>query len=77
MIQQYAYYCCCQFVCIQSLLPRIPPRVCTLVLFIDYIITDAQLLTESGDVHIDSTDNGMSDHFLELGRISRERTIRQ
>ena len=34
-------------------------------------ITDAQLLRESGDVHIDSTDIGMSDHFLvwlELGR---------
>ena len=31
---------------------------------IDYIITDAQLLRESGDVCIDSTDIGMSDHFL-------------
>ena len=45
------------------------------MLFIDYIITDAQLLTESGDVHIDSTDNGMSDHFLELGRISRKQSV--
>ena len=30
---------------------------------IDYIITDAQLLRESGDVCIDSTHIGMSDHF--------------
>ena len=52
---------------------------------IDYIITDAQLLRESGDVCIDSTDIGMSDYFLvwlELGRtakISRKqkRTIRR
>ena len=41
---------------------------------IDYIITDAQLLRESGDVCIDSTDIGMSDHFLvwlELGRTAK------
>ena len=41
---------------------------------IDYIITDAQLLGESGDVCIDSTDIGMSDHFLvwlELGRTAK------
>ena len=31
---------------------------------IDYIISDAQLLRESGDVCIDSTDIGMSDHFI-------------
>ena len=31
---------------------------------IDYNITDAQLLRESGDVCIDSTDIGMSDYFL-------------
>ena len=34
-------------------------------------LTDAQLFWESGDVRIDSTDIGMSDHFLvwlELGR---------
>ena len=52
---------------------------------IDYIITDAQLLRESGDVCIDSTDIGMSDHFLvwlELGRTAKysrkqKRTIRR
>ena len=41
---------------------------------IDYIITDAQLLRESGDLCIDSTDIGMSDHFLvwlELGRTAK------
>ena len=45
---------------------------------IDYIITDAQLLRESGDVCIDSTDIGMSDHFLvwlELGRTARNRSV--
>ena len=38
---------------------------------IDYIITDAQLLEVSGNVHVDGTDIGSSDHFLvwmELGR---------
>ena len=53
---------------------------------IDYIIiTDALLLRESGDVCIDSTDIGMSDHFLvwlELGRTAKnsrkqKRTIRR
>ena len=37
---------------------------------IDYIITDAQLLEVSGNVHVDRTDIGSSDHFLvwmELG----------
>ena len=46
---------------------------------------DAQLLRESGDVCIDITDIGMSDHFLvwlELGRTAKnsrkqKRTIRQ
>ena len=41
---------------------------------IDYVITDAQLLRESGNVHIDSTDIGMSGHFLvwpELGRTAK------
>ena len=49
------------------------------------MITDAQLLRESGDVCIDSTDIGMSDHFLvwlELGRTAKnsrkqKRTIRR
>ena len=49
------------------------------------IITDAQLLRESGDVCIDSTDIGMSDHFLvwlKLGRTAKnsrkqKRTIRR
>ena len=36
---------------------------------IDYIIPDAQLLRESGVVHIDSTDIGMSDHLVEQQRI--------
>ena len=31
---------------------------------IDYIITDAQLLEVSGNVHVDGTDIGSSDHFL-------------
>ena len=52
---------------------------------IDSIITDAQLLRESGDVCIDSTDIGMSDNFLvwlELGRTAKnyrkqKRTIRR
>ena len=40
---------------------------------IDYVITDVQLLAASGDVHIDNTDIGCSDHFLvwiELGRVT-------
>ena len=31
---------------------------------IDYIITDAQLLEVSGNVHVDGTDIRSSDHFL-------------
>ena len=31
---------------------------------IDYIITDAQLLEVSGNVHVDGTDIGSSDHLL-------------
>ena len=31
---------------------------------IDYIITDAQLLEVSGNMHVDVTDIGSSDHFL-------------
>ena len=45
---------------------------------IDYIITDVQLLRESGDVCIDSTDIGMSDHFLvwlELGRTAKNSSV--
>ena len=41
---------------------------------IDYIITDAQLLEVSGNVHVDGTDIGSSDHFLvwmELGRATK------
>ena len=41
---------------------------------IDYIITDAQLLEVSGNVHVDGTDIGSSDHLLvwmELGRASK------
>ena len=40
----------------------------------DYIITDAQLLEVSGNVHVDGTDIGFSDHFLvwmELGRTTK------
>ena len=52
---------------------------------IDYIITDAQLLELSGNVHVGGTDIGSSDHFLvwmELGRASktskkRKRVIRR
>ena len=52
---------------------------------IDYIITDAQLLQVSGNVHVDGTDIGSSDHLLvwmELGRASktskkRKRVIRR
>ena len=41
---------------------------------IDYIITDVQLLEVSGNVHVDGTDIGSSDHFLvwmELGQSSK------
>ena len=41
---------------------------------IDYVITDTQLMTVSGDVHVDTTDIGCSDHFLvwvELGRAAK------
>ena len=47
---------------------------------IDYIITDAQLLEVSGNVHVDGTDIGSSDHLLvwmELGwasKTSKKRT---
>ena len=52
---------------------------------IDYIITDAQLLEVSGNVPVDGTDIGFSDHFLvwmELGRATktskkRKRVIRR
>ena len=52
---------------------------------IDFIITDAQLLEVSGNVHVDGTDIGSSDHFLvwmELGRATktskkRKRVIRK
>ena len=52
---------------------------------IDYIITDVQLLQVSGNVHVDRTDIGSSDHLLvwmELGRASttskkRKRVIRR
>ena len=52
---------------------------------IDYILTDAQLLEVSGNVHVDGTDIGSSDHLLvwmELGRASktskkRKRVIRR
>ena len=41
---------------------------------IDYVITDSQLMKESGVVQVDSTDIGASDHFLvwiELGRTTK------
>ena len=52
---------------------------------IDYIITDAQLVEVSGNVHVDGTGLGSSDHFLvwmELGQASttskkRKRAIRR
>ena len=31
---------------------------------IDFIVTDVQLRRESGEVSVDSTDVGVSDHFL-------------
>ena len=33
-------------------------------LVIDFIVTDVQLMRESGEVNVDSTDIGVSDHFL-------------
>ena len=52
---------------------------------IDFIVTDVQLMTESGDVQVNISDIGASDHFLvwlELGRITKcctkqKRTIRK
>ena len=52
---------------------------------IDYIITDADSRKAAGDVHVDSSDIGCSDHFLvwmELGRAckltkSRRRMIKK
>ena len=41
---------------------------------IDYIITDAQLLEVSGNVHVDGTDIESSDHplvWMKLGRASK------
>ena len=41
---------------------------------IDYIITDPQLMAVSGNVRVDNTDIGCSDHFLvwmELGRTTK------
>ena len=41
---------------------------------IDYVITDAQLMAVSGNVLVDTTDIGCSDHFLvwvELGRAAK------
>ena len=45
---------------------------------IDYITTDPQLMAVSGNVHVDNTDIGCSDHFLvwmELGRTLRRRSV--
>ena len=39
---------------------------------IDFIVMDVQLMRESGEVNVDSTNIGVSDHFLvwlELGRV--------
>ena len=52
---------------------------------IDFIVTDVQLMRESGEVNVDSTDIGVSDHFLvwfELGGVAKcckkqKRTIRK
>ena len=52
---------------------------------IDYIVTDVQLMRESGDVQVNITDIGDLDHFLvrlELGRVTKcckkqKRTIRK
>ena len=41
---------------------------------IDFIVMDVQLMRESGEVNIASTDIGVSDHFLvwfELGRVAK------
>ena len=41
---------------------------------IDFIVTDMQLMRESGEVNVDSTDIGESDHFLvwvKLGRVAK------
>ena len=41
---------------------------------IDFIVMDVQLMRESGEVNVDSTDIGVSDHFLvwlELGRVAK------
>ena len=41
---------------------------------IDFIVTDVLLMRESGEVNVDSTDIGVSDHFLvwlELGRVAK------
>ena len=42
---------------------------------IDYIITDAQLLEVSGNVHVDGTDIyiGSSDHFLDVCKIRKHK----
>ena len=61
------------------------PSLVPTPLIIDYIITDAQLLEVSGNVHVDGADIGSSDHFLvwmELGRATktskkRKRVIRR
>ena len=42
---------------------------------IDYVITDSQLMKDSGVVQVDRTDIGASDHylvFLELGRTTKQ-----
>ena len=52
---------------------------------IDFIVMDVQLIMESGEVNVDSTDIGVSDHFLvwlELVRVAkccrkRKHTIRK
>ena len=44
---------------------------------IDYIITDMQMLKKSGELCVDRTDIGISDHFLlwlELGRLTKRHT---
>ena len=64
--------------------PRIRPSLKQKSI-IDYIITDAQLLEISGNLHVNCTDIGSSDHLLvwmELGRASktskkRKRVIRR
>ena len=35
---------------------------------IDYVITDAQLMAVSGNVHVDITDHFLVCHWVELGR---------